>query len=116
MAPERHVRPHQLRADGDGTDEDPGRVAGSGLDHVFARDRLIKFVVFVLPGVDDHGLLMLRIGNVAGTYLHGALESAAVVSEVLGREIPAAAPKQRNYDLLAEWFDRHQRGFAEMYL
>jgi adenosylcobyric acid synthase len=58
----------------------------------------------------------VRIGNVVGTYLHGALECAAVLSEVLGREIPEPPPKQRNYDLLADWFDRNQRNFQELYL
>ena len=58
----------------------------------------------------------VRCGRVAGTYLHGALENAAVLSELLGREIPEPAPKQRNYDLLADWFDRHQRRFEELYL
>jgi len=58
----------------------------------------------------------VRLGNIAGTYLHGALEHPAVVAEVLGREIPAPAPKQQHYDALAEWFDRHQRHFAELYL
>jgi adenosylcobyric acid synthase len=58
----------------------------------------------------------VRAGRIAGTYLHGTLENAAVCSELFGREIPAAAPKEHNYELLAEWFDHHQRGFAEMYL
>jgi adenosylcobyric acid synthase len=58
----------------------------------------------------------IRAGKHTGTYLHGALECAEVLSELLDRPIAAAPPKQRNYDLLAEWFDRHQRGFAEMYL
>jgi adenosylcobyric acid synthase len=58
----------------------------------------------------------VRIGRIAGTYLHGALENSAVLSELLERELPAPTPKQRNYDLLAQWFEAHQRGFAEMYL
>jgi adenosylcobyric acid synthase len=58
----------------------------------------------------------IRIGRDAGTYLHGALECTEVASELLGCEIPAASPKQHNYQLLAEWFDKHQRGFAEIYL
>lgn len=51
-----------------------------------------------------------------GTYLHGALECPEVLSGLLRRPIAAASPKQRNYELLAAWFDSHQRGFAEMYL
>ena len=58
----------------------------------------------------------VRQGEIVGTYLHGALENAAVLSELLGRVIPESTPKQHNYKLLADWFDRHQRGFAEMYL
>jgi adenosylcobyric acid synthase len=58
----------------------------------------------------------VRVGRHAGTYLHGALECAAVASEVAGREIAAAPPKSENYAALSAWFDRHQRGFAEMYL
>jgi adenosylcobyric acid synthase len=58
----------------------------------------------------------VRQGKIVGTYLHGALENAAVLSEVLGREIPESTPKQHNYNLLADWFDRHQRNFAELYL
>jgi adenosylcobyric acid synthase len=58
----------------------------------------------------------VRIGRHAGTYLHGALESAEVASELLGWPLPPAAPKQQTYAQLAGWFDKHQRGFAEMYL
>jgi adenosylcobyric acid synthase len=58
----------------------------------------------------------VRLDNVAGTYLHGALENADVLSEILGYEIPPAPSKQRNYDLLADWFEAHQRHFAELYL
>lgn len=58
----------------------------------------------------------VRIANIAGTYLHGALENAAVLSDLLACEIPEPAPKQHHYDALAEWFDRHQRGFEELYL
>jgi adenosylcobyric acid synthase len=58
----------------------------------------------------------VRIGRHAGTYLHGALESAEVVSELVGFTVAPAAPRQQTYAQLAAWFDRHQRGFAEMYL
>src|SRR5262249_38282901 len=58
----------------------------------------------------------VRMGAHTGTYLHGALECAGVLSELLGRTIAEPSPKQRNYDLLPEWFDRHQRGFEELYL
>jgi adenosylcobyric acid synthase len=58
----------------------------------------------------------VRAGRCAGTYLHGALECPEVLSELLGMPIVAPTPKRRNYELLGEWFDRYQRGFAEMYL
>jgi adenosylcobyric acid synthase len=49
-----------------------------------------------------------RVERVAGTYLHGALEDAAVSAELLGIEWPAAPPsKMAVYDALADWFDRH---------
>jgi cobyric acid synthase len=58
----------------------------------------------------------VRQANIAGTYLHGALESAAVLSDLLARDIPAPPPKQHDYDQLADWFDRNQRNFVELYL
>jgi adenosylcobyric acid synthase len=58
----------------------------------------------------------IRAGRYTGTYLHGALESPEVLSELLGCTIPPLPPKQHNYELLAQWFDRHQRNFAELYL
>ncbi len=64
----------------------------------------------------DGSLEGVRQGKIVGTYLHGALENAAVLSELLGREIPESTPKQHNYNLLADWFDRHQRNFEELYL
>jgi adenosylcobyric acid synthase len=70
----------------------------------------------VFATLSDGTLEGVKQGNIAGTYLHGALENASVVSELLGRDIPEPAPKQRNYDLLADWFERNQRGFKELYL
>jgi adenosylcobyric acid synthase len=58
----------------------------------------------------------LRLGSHIGTYLHGALECPRVLSELLGTPVPEPTPKRRNYELLAEWFDQHQRGFQELYL
>ena len=58
----------------------------------------------------------VRMGRHCGTYLHGALESAELLSELLGWPVPPAPSKQENYARLAEWFARHQRGFEEMYL
>jgi adenosylcobyric acid synthase len=58
----------------------------------------------------------VRTGDCAGTYLHGALECAEVLSELLGSPVPAAPPKQESYAQLAAWFDRNARGFEELYL
>lgn len=48
-----------------------------------------------------------RQGRVLGTYLHGAFESAEVVREVLGIEVPEVAPKSQMYDRLADWLTAH---------
>jgi adenosylcobyric acid synthase len=66
--------------------------------------------------LSDGSLEGVRTDRCVGTYLHGALECAAVASELAGRTIPPAAPKQQTYAQLADWFARHQRGFEEMYL
>jgi adenosylcobyric acid synthase len=66
--------------------------------------------------LSDGSLDGVRGERHTGTYLHGALESPEVLSELLKRPIPAPSPKQRNYELLAQWFEGHQRGFAEIYL
>jgi adenosylcobyric acid synthase len=58
----------------------------------------------------------VRTERCAGTYLHGALECADVLSELLGCAIPAAPSKQESYAQLAGWFDRNARGFEELYL
>jgi adenosylcobyric acid synthase len=48
-----------------------------------------------------------RLGSVSGTYLHGALEDAAVCSEVLGVRVEQTASREVEYAALADWFDRH---------
>jgi adenosylcobyric acid synthase len=60
----------------------------------------------------------IRVGRCAGTYLHGALENAALLSELLGVSVPVAPPKERVYDDLADWFTAHADMdlFAELYL
>jgi len=60
----------------------------------------------------------IRVGRCTGTYLHGALENAALLSELLGVSIPAAPSKERVYDDLADWFTAHADMdlFAELYL
>ncbi len=44
-----------------------------------------------------------------GTYLHGALESAEVCTELFGVSLATVAPKQEHYDRLADWFEQHAR-------
>jgi adenosylcobyric acid synthase len=60
----------------------------------------------------------IRAEGIIGTYLHGALEHAAVLSELLGRPVCAAPPKRVCYDALADWFERNANLdlFAELYL
>jgi adenosylcobyric acid synthase len=64
--------------------------------------------------LDDGATDGARAAGVVGTYLHGALEHAAVCSELFGIEMPSAPPKERHYQRLADWFDRHQRGFDRL--
>lgn len=47
----------------------------------------------------------MRAGRVAGTYLHGALESPDVVEEWLGFRPAAVASKEESYDRLADWLE-----------
>jgi cobyric acid synthase len=60
----------------------------------------------------------IRVGRCAGTYLHGALENAALLSEVVGFPIAEPQAKEKIYDDLADWFTAHanQDLFAELYL
>lgn len=58
-----------------------------------------------------------RAPGALGTYLHGALEDAGLVEELLGIPI-AQASKDIAYDHLACWFEQHAdvRRFEELYL
>jgi adenosylcobyric acid synthase len=60
----------------------------------------------------------IRVGRCAGTYLHGALENATLLSELLGVTIPEPRSKDKVYDDLADWFVAHADMdlFAELYL
>jgi adenosylcobyric acid synthase len=51
----------------------------------------------------------VRGDRVIGTYLHGALEDAAVCSEVLGVAVAAIEPEMQAHHRLAAWFDEHAR-------
>jgi adenosylcobyric acid synthase len=50
----------------------------------------------------------VRSDRIIGTYLHGALEDAAVCSELFGVRVDLA-PKKEQYERLADWFGRHAR-------
>lgn len=50
-----------------------------------------------------------RGDRVIGTYLHGALEDAAVCSEVFGVPVRQGASKAEEYRRLGLWLDRHAR-------
>ena len=54
----------------------------------------------------------IRARGLIGTYLHGALEHAAVCAEVFGisaSALPSGAGVSGNYDRLADWFGTHVR-------
>jgi adenosylcobyric acid synthase len=60
----------------------------------------------------------IRTNGCVGTYLHGALESPAVLKDLLGIKISPRASREQNYDRLSEWFESHcdTRLFEELYL
>jgi adenosylcobyric acid synthase len=60
----------------------------------------------------------LRVGNCVGTYLHGALEDAAVLGELLGRKVDPVPGREATYEALADWFDASidRKRFSEFYL
>ena len=60
--------------------------------------------------LDDGTADGVRAKGVVGTYLHGALEHAAVCSELFGVPISAGTAKDAEYRRLADWFERHSRG------
>jgi adenosylcobyric acid synthase len=51
----------------------------------------------------------LRGDRVLGTYLHGALEHAAVCSELFGVPVEQGSSKAADYARLADWFGRYAR-------
>jgi adenosylcobyric acid synthase len=70
--------------------------------------------------IEDGGNEGVRMAGIAGTYLHGALESQEVLEELLGRRLPGPPPASKDvqYDRLADWFALHvnDRIFEERYL
>jgi len=59
--------------------------------------------------LDDGTRDGIRRGRAIGTYLHGALEVAAVLEELIGQTVhePADGDHDAQYDRLAEWFATH---------
>ena len=84
--------------------------------HMGATERPRGFTPFArLSNGESEGI---RVGQCAGTYLHGALENAVLLSELLGYAIPEPSSKEKTYDDLADWFSSHANMdlFAELYL
>jgi adenosylcobyric acid synthase len=84
--------------------------------HMGVTERPRRFTPFArLSDGEPEGI---RVGKCAGTYLHGALENAALLSELLGYAIPEPPSKEKTYDDLADWFTAHANMdlFAELYL
>ncbi len=48
-----------------------------------------------------------RVDRAIGTYLHGALEDAAVCAELFGVGVQPGASKAAQYRALADWFERY---------
>jgi adenosylcobyric acid synthase len=63
-------------------------------------ERLAPFAI-----LDDGSPEGARKGRVTGTYLHGALESAELVSELFGFTPRVTDSKSWNYDALADWLE-----------
>jgi adenosylcobyric acid synthase len=76
------------------------------------------------PGVTPFALLQdggtdgMRLGNCAGTYLHGALEDPVVLGELLGRAVLPVPSREATYEALADWFEANVnlKIFEEHYL
>jgi adenosylcobyric acid synthase len=60
----------------------------------------------------------VRLERCTGTYLHGALEDATVLSELLNRTVPASVSRHSVYEKLADWFESNidHNLFQELYL
>ena len=73
---------------------------------------------FHLPNLASGEPEGIRMGRCAGTYLHGALENAEFLSELLGYSVAEPPSKDSAYDDLANWFEAHANMglFEELYL
>ena len=60
----------------------------------------------------------IRQNNCIGTYLHGALENAGIIGELLDIVVEPRQPKQQAYESLATWFESNANIplFDELYL
>jgi adenosylcobyric acid synthase len=54
------------------------------------------------------------VERAVGTYLHGALESADVCTELFRVPMKSVASKHEQYERLADWFGRHGRGLERL--
>jgi adenosylcobyric acid synthase len=64
-----------------------------------------------LENGDPDGACLERV---VGTYLHGALESTAVCSELFGVSMETVASKREQYQRLGNWFAEHGRGLDRL--
>ena len=129
-----------------GMESDRGGADGLGLlpvRTVLAADKITRCVRAITPGGKEFEAYEIHLGattrphdaepfavladgskdgvraeRCAGTYLHGALEDADVLSELLGRPVAPAPPRESTYEALADWFDSHvdRLRFEELYL
>ena len=84
--------------------------------HLGSTTRPARSVPFAI--LNDGSVDGLRIGRCSGTYLHGALEHAGVLSELICREVQPLDDRECTYEALADWFEAnvdHKR-FSELYL
>ncbi len=66
----------------------------------------------------EYGPDGIRQNNCIGTYLHGALENAGIIGELLDIVVEPRQPKQQAYESLATWFETNANIplFDELYL
>ena len=66
----------------------------------------------------EYGPDGIRQNNCIGTYLHGALENAGIIGELLDIVVEPRQPKQQAYESLATWFESNANIplFDELYL
>lgn len=58
----------------------------------------------------------VRLPDVVGTYLHGALRHPELLERVLGVPSLPASPFARTAEALVGWFERYSRNFEQLYL